>query len=157
MHSSIDPDSFGFLITDLTRLFRAEFERRIATSETGLTAAEARTLSHIARAEGARQSVIAERLNVEAMTLSAMVDRLEARGLVMRETDPTDRRAKRLRLTDRADETLAQVTALARAISDDAARGIDPAEWKRIASTLKSARANMLALRGCTTAESDAA
>ncbi|MBO6717212.1 MAG: winged helix DNA-binding protein [Rhizobiaceae bacterium] len=157
MHRSIDPDAIGFLLTDLARLLRAEFDRRIATSGIGLTAGEARTLAHIARAEGERQSVIAERLNVEAMTLSSMIDRLEARGLVARETDPADRRAKCVRLTEEADETMAKVTAIAREVSADAARGIDPAEWKRLVPTLKAARANILEVRANPASESDAA
>lgn len=157
MHHSIDPDAIGFLLTDLARQFRAEFDRRIATSGLGLTAGEARTLAHVARAEGERQNVIAERLNVEAMSLSAMIDRLEARGLVAREADPTDRRAKCLRLTENADGILTQVTAIGRAVADDAARGIDPAEWQRLASVLKQARSNILAVRAGPGSESDAA
>jgi MarR family transcriptional regulator, transcriptional regulator for hemolysin len=157
MTRSIDPDSFGFLLTDLARLFRAEFDRRISTSGLGLTAGEARTLAHVARAEGMRQNVLAERLNVEAMSLSAMIDRLEARGLVTREADPTDRRAKCLRLTDSAGDTLAQVKAIARAISDDAAVGIGSADWAAVAAALKQARANILAIRTGSAAESDAA
>ena len=84
MHRAIEPHSFGFLLTDLARLFRAEFDRRIAESGLGLTAGEARTLAHIARAEGERQGVLAERLSIEAMSLLAMIDRLEAQGLVTR-------------------------------------------------------------------------
>jgi DNA-binding MarR family transcriptional regulator len=157
MHHSIDPDAMGFLLTDLARLFRAEFDRRIATSGIGLTAGEARTLAHVARAEGERQNVIAERLNIEAMSLSAMIDRLEARGLVVRETDPADRRAKCVRLTAEADEILTKVTMIARAIADDAVHGIDPAEWRRLTEVLKEARTNILALRHCSETESDAA
>lgn len=155
MHRSIDPDAIGFLLTDLARLFRTEFDRRIATSGIGLTAGEARTLAHVARAEGERQSTIAERLNIEAMSLSAMIDKLETRGLVTREPDPADRRAKRPLLTQDGDEILTRVASIARAIADDAAQGIDPDEWKRLGAVLKAARANILALRSGT--ESDAA
>ncbi len=155
MHRSIDPDAIGFLLTDLARLFRAEFDRRIATSGIGLTAGEARTLAHVARAEGERQSTIAERLNIEAMSLSAMIDKLETRGLVTREPDPADRRAKRPLLTQDGDEILTRVASIARAIADDAAQDIDPDEWKRLGAVLKAARANILALRSGT--ESDAA
>lgn len=157
MHRSIDPDAVGFLLADLARQFRVEFDRRIATSGLGLTAGEARTLAHVARAEGERQSVLAERLNVEAMSLSAMIDRLEARGLVARETDPADRRAKCVRLTEEADAILTQVSAIAREVSNDAARGIDRTDWKRLAPILKAARANLLAARTGLTEESDAA
>ena len=147
MHHAIDPHSFGFLLTDLARLFRAEFDRRISESGLGLTAGEARALAHIARAEGERQSVIAERLNVEAMSLSAMIDRLEARGLVTRKRDPADRRAKCISLTSSADEMLTHVTAIAREISNDASRGIAMADWDAASDVLRQARLNMMEIR----------
>jgi DNA-binding MarR family transcriptional regulator len=147
MHHAIDPHSFGFLLTDLARLFRAEFDRRISESGLGLTAGEARALAHIARAEGERQSVIAERLNVEAMSLSAMIDRLEARGLVTRKRDPADRRAKCISLTSSADEMLTHVTAIAREISNDASRGIAKADWDAASEVLRQARLNMMEIR----------
>ena len=93
MNKIVDPKGFGFLITDLSRLIRAEFDRRIGETGLGLTAGEARALSHVARAGGSRQSVLAEKMGVEAMTLTGFLDRLEARGLVERTTDPSDRRA----------------------------------------------------------------
>ncbi|MBO6724470.1 MAG: MarR family transcriptional regulator [Rhizobiaceae bacterium] len=147
MHHAIDPHSFGFLLTDLARLFRAEFDRRISESGLGLTAGEARALAHIARAEGERQSVIAERLNVEAMSLSAMIDRLEVRGLVTRKRDPADRRAKCISLTSSADEMLTHVTAIAREISNDASRGIAKADWDAASEVLRQARLNMMEIR----------
>lgn len=157
MHRAIDPHSFGFLLTDLARMFRADFDRRVSESGLGLTAGEARTLAHIARAEGERQNVIAERLNVEAMTLSAMIDRLEARGLVKRTRDPADRRAKCISLTPLADETLMRVTALAREISAEASRGIDKADWAAASEVLRQARLNMMEVRARAAATDDAA
>jgi MarR family transcriptional regulator, transcriptional regulator for hemolysin len=68
MARQIDPESFGFLVTDLARMLRAEMDRRIAGSGMDLTPAEARLLAHAARAGTVRQSVLAERIGVEAMT-----------------------------------------------------------------------------------------
>ena len=45
-------------------------------------------------------SRLAELLNCEASNLTGLVDRLEARGLMERQTDPHDRRVRRLALTD---------------------------------------------------------
>ena len=104
MQRLVDPDSFGFLITDISRMIRAEMDRRVGAGRLGITAGEARTLAHAARAGAVRQNVLAERMGIEAMTLSTYVDRLEAQGLVTRTTDPTDRRAKRVELTPAAAE-----------------------------------------------------
>ncbi|MCP4503403.1 MAG: MarR family transcriptional regulator [Deltaproteobacteria bacterium] len=48
--------------------------------------------------DGIRQNELARRLRVRAPTISAAVSRLEERGLVMREQDPDDPRAWRIKL-----------------------------------------------------------
>ncbi len=143
MPHPIDPDSFGFLVTDLSRLIRAEMDRRVAEAGLGITAGEARVLSHAARAGAVRQNVLAERAGVEAMTLSTYIDRLEARGFVIRKTDPADRRAKLVELTPEADTVLAAIRPIAAAVRADAARSIAPQDWDRLNAMLKTARANL--------------
>jgi len=147
MPHPIDPDSFGFLVTDLSRLIRAEMDRRVAEAGLGITAGEARVLSHAARAGAVRQNVLAERVGVEAMTLSAYIDRLEARGFVIRKTDPADRRAKLVELTPEADTVLAAIRPIAATVRADAARSIAPQDWDRLNAMLKIARANLTHLR----------
>lgn len=157
MSHPVDPDSFGFLITDLSRMIRAEMDRRVAEAGPGITAGEARTLSHAARAGSVRQNVLAERMNVEAMTLSDYVDRLEARGLVTRRTDPSDRRAKLVELTPAADEVLAAIQPIAAGVRADVARSISREHWGLLMELLKTARANLAELRGGRDERSDAA
>ena len=154
---SVDPDSFGFLVTDVTRLIRAEMDRRIGEAGLGLTPGEGRTLSHVARAGAARQNVIAERMGIEAMTVSGTLDRLEARGLVERQPDPADRRAKLVQLTDAGEAMLESIRPISAALRADAADGIDPAEWQRLLDMLKSVRTNLSAVRDAARKESAAA
>ena len=56
-----DSDSFGFIIGDLSRLIRAEMERRIAAAGLSVTPGEGRTLLNIARIGAVRQNVLADR------------------------------------------------------------------------------------------------
>lgn len=143
MQRHIDPESFGFLVADLSRLIRAEIDRRIAASGLGVTAGEARTLAHAARAGPVRQSVLAERMGVEAMTLSVFLGRLEARGLVERRPDPGDRRAKLVSLTLRADAVLAESAKAAAAVRSRASSTLEADEWERLLATLKEIRRNL--------------
>ena len=46
--------------------------------------------------EGLKQSELAEMLDLQPITLTRLVDRLCANGMVERRADPNDRRAKRL-------------------------------------------------------------
>lgn len=153
-----DPDSFGFLITDVTRLTRAEMDRRTGEAGLGLTPAEARTLSHAARAGAVRQTMLAERMGVEAMTLSAALDRLEARGLIERRPDPDDRRAKLVDLTPAGEAVLARIQPIGAALRADASKGIEPADWQRFLEVLKQVRANLAGARAeCTRKQGAAA
>lgn len=147
MVQPVDPDTLGFLVTDIARLFRAEIDRRVAQAGLGLTAGEGRALSQAARAGCVRQNVLAERMGVEAMTLSTYVDKLEDRGLIERRTDPSDRRAKLLQLTPAADETLAAIAPIGAAIRAQASQGIAPQDWERLHEMLKLVRDNLSSIK----------
>ncbi|SHF91761.1 MarR family winged helix-turn-helix transcriptional regulator [Streptoalloteichus hindustanus] len=64
-------------------------------------------------------------LNTEPPTVTALVDRLQARGLVDRRPDPRDRRLRRIHLTDAARDVLAKIDAKASAQSPCRVLGAD--------------------------------
>jgi DNA-binding MarR family transcriptional regulator len=142
-----DPDSFGFLITDVSRLIRAEFDRRVAEAGLGLTPGEARTLSHAFRAGVVRQTVLAESMGVEAMTLSTYLDRLEARGLVERRPDPSDRRAKLVHLAEEAHDVLVTIQAIGASLRAEVAEKINASDWEHLNMALRLARDSLNQLR----------
>jgi MarR family transcriptional regulator for hemolysin len=147
MPYQFNPDSFGFVVTDVARLLRAEMDRRIGDAGLGLTAGEGRALTHAARAGLARQTVIAERMGVEAMTLSAYLDRLEQRGLIERIADPADRRAKLVRLTPEAQDVLSAISSISAGIRADLARAVPPEEFERLSASLRLVRDELNVLR----------
>ncbi|MDE1995944.1 MAG: winged helix-turn-helix transcriptional regulator, partial [Rhizobiaceae bacterium] len=125
MNSRIDTDSLAFLVSDCARLMRAAFERRILVAGLGLTAGEARTLIQVAAVNGSRQLDIATRMGLEPMTVSAFLDKLQARGLIERQPDPLDRRAKRIMLSDAANDKLKQIGSEIYAVEREAMHGFD--------------------------------
>ena len=152
-----DPDTFGFLVTDLSRLIRAEMDRRISDAGLGLTPGEGRTLVHAARAGEVRQIELAERMGVEPMTLSGYLDRLEARGLIERKPDPTDRRAKLVALTGAAEHVLEQVRDVGTRMRADISRDIAAVDWEHLNAGLRQARDALVAMRAAQLRESNAA
>lgn len=137
------PDTIGFLIVDLARLFRRDFERAVAAEGLDLTAGEARTLLYVQRCDGIRQSALAEQMRVEPMTLSNFLDRLEARGLIRRSPDPCDRRAKLVTIADTAKPLVQRLEALAAAVRGRATKGFSPAEVETFRRTLQTMRRNL--------------
>lgn len=134
---------FGFLLGDAHRLFRRRFERAAEAAGLGLTAGEARTLAFVAAYEGLRQAGLAEVMNVDPMTLVGHLDALEAKGLVAREPDPTDRRAKRVRPTPAAAGTVAAIGEVGRGIRAVATRGLAEADVAALRGTLLRIVANL--------------
>ena len=143
-----DPDTLGFLISDVARLLRAEIERRIATAGVAVTPGEGRALANVARCGVVRQNVLAERMGVEAMTLSGYLDRLESRGLVTRTADPADRRAKLVELTPDAEDVLVEVRAIGTAIREDLTGTLGADRWNELIDILKALREDLTTLKG---------
>lgn len=129
---------------DTARIYRARIDRAFDQAGLGLTSGEARTLAYIdLLPEPPRQSVLAERMNVEPMTVVAFLDRLEARDLVRREPDPRDRRAKIVTLTAEAETLLVAIKSAAAVAREDALRGLDEAERDMFLSILGRIRDNL--------------
>lgn len=97
---------------------RRHFDRHAA--DIGVTRAQWRVLAWLSREPGLKQVELAERLDIEPISACRMVDRLEEAGLVERQRDPTDRRAWRVVLTEKAKPVLARLRALAEETSQEA-------------------------------------
>jgi DNA-binding MarR family transcriptional regulator len=136
-------NSLGFLLVDVGRLFRQAFERAILEAGLELTPGEVRALAYVARFEGTRQTELAERMGVEAMTMSTYLDRLEIRGLVCRTVDPSDRRAKVVRPTAAADTVFAEVRPLALSVYEQTVDGFSEDDREMVVSLLQRIRANL--------------
>lgn len=135
-------DSIGFLIGDVSRLIRRRFDERARSL--GSTRAQWKTLLILSRNEGINQGQLADLLEVEPITLSRMIDRLEEAELVERRRAPDDRRAWQVFLTPAAQPILRQLRAHADALTEAAFEGIGDADRARLADTLARIRDNLL-------------
>ncbi len=136
-------NAFGFLLGDTSRLFRQYFEKTIAENGLGLTPGEIRALGHVIRFRGSRQAILAERMGVEPMTLSAYLDRLEARQLIRRAMDPNDRRAKLIEPTDEAFRIMRELDPLFDQIYASATQGLSADQIQVAGEVLRAIRANL--------------
>lgn len=143
MSSRINTDSLAFLVSDCARLIRTAFERRILVAGLGLTAGEARTLMQVAAINGSRQLDIASRMGLEPMTVSAFLDKLQARGLIERQPDPLDRRAKRIVLSEAADAKLKQIDREIYEVERNATQGFDQGLQTQLHDALCAFRSNL--------------
>lgn len=93
-------ENLSFLVITAGRLLRARFERVLAHAQLEVTPGEARALVLLRLLGSVRQTTLATALSVEPMTLVGYLDRLQKQGLVTRQPDPSDGRAKLLAMTD---------------------------------------------------------
>ena len=145
MKSTTKDRSIGFLIGDVSRMMRREFETMLSKAGTGRTIGEARTLAFVRRFPGLRQTALAERLGVEPMTLVGYLDPLESAGLIERRPDPSDRRAKLVMLTDAANPVMTHIDGAIVAVRDRALAGFTPEDVERAYHLLEAIQGNLLA------------
>jgi MarR family transcriptional regulator, transcriptional regulator for hemolysin len=147
----VDPDSsIGFLVGDVARLLRRNFNRR--AQALGLSQAQWRALAYLARQQGVSQASLADRLEIQPITLVRLLDRLQAAGLVTRRPDPHDRRAFRLYLTDRAQPLLARMWSIAAQTREQALAGMPIQRQRMLMKSLQHLRQNLLQAEDSATA-----
>jgi MarR family transcriptional regulator for hemolysin len=108
MSKQTDRAVFGQLVTRVARHVRRALDEELC--ECGLSQATALPLLVLSRAgPNIRQGVIAEELGIEGPSLVRVVDLLIGEGLLTRREDPSDRRAKLLKLTARGEERVLEI------------------------------------------------
>jgi MarR family transcriptional regulator, transcriptional regulator for hemolysin len=140
----------GFLINDLARLLRRNFDRRLQSL--GLTQAQWRAIAHLARNEGMTQIVLAEILEVQAITLTRLIDRMESAGWVERRNHPSDRRAVQLYLTGKCQPILAEMQSRASETLAEALAGIATGTELQVVEALQRMKTNLVTAETAATA-----
>jgi DNA-binding MarR family transcriptional regulator len=135
----------GYRLADNSRQLRRLFDERVRGL--GLTGPQARLLLSLERNPRENQAFYAERLEIEPITLTRIVDRLEDAGWIERQSDPADRRARILHLTDKSRGIVERLNASVEALFEEMLGGFDAAERELFAELLERIAANITAAR----------
>ena len=135
------------LLHDVARLLRRRIDQR--AQAIGLTSAQWRILSSVARAEflnhePLNQAVLADQMDMEPITLSRHVDRMEAAGLIERRPNPLDRRAYRLFVTENSKPLLNSFRAVGTECLSGALTGVSEEEIAIVTDVLARMRTNIV-------------
>ena len=134
-------ENLAWEIAETAHAVRRAYDRRAATL--GVTRAQWRVLLRLSRNPGLRQVELADMLDVEPITLCRIIDRLEEAGLVERQRDPLDRRARRLALTPLAEPLLDGLRGVATEMGDEAFDGLAPSQIETLRALLERVRQNL--------------
>jgi len=138
--SSVDLNLL-FAVGELARLIRAYADKQAARY--GITRAQWAVLAKVERAEGLKQSELAEQMEMQPITLTRLVDRLCDNGWIERRGDESDRRVNRLYLRKAARPLLGKLNGLRSEITATALEGINPSEAHRLLAQLETIKENV--------------
>ncbi|MGL4242163.1 MAG: MarR family transcriptional regulator, partial [Beijerinckiaceae bacterium] len=85
------------------------------------------------------QATLAQGIGYDRVTIGGVVDRLEGTGLVRRDVDDKDRRARRLRLSPEGQRLLAVATPHVLAVQDETMQGLSAAEAEALCGLMRKA------------------
>lgn len=143
LKSKSDPSqSVAALIGDLSRLMRRSFNRYVRA--TGLTYPQWRAIIWLNKEQGINQAALAERMDIQPISLARLIDRMEAAGWVERRPDPHDRRAVQLFLTDKVQPILEEIREARGDFEEDVLAGITAAEQDQLRQLLGKIRMNLV-------------
>ncbi|MDB5511124.1 MAG: marR [Enterovirga sp.] len=135
----------GFLVHDVSRMRRTLFDQ--AMKPLGVTRSQWWVLSQLSRhaRSGMLQTELARDLDVGKVTVGGLIDRLEAAGYVVRKPDKTDRRAKRILITERGYTILEEMVSVGHKLNAIILAGLSPAEVAAAEQALETMKDNIRA------------
>ena len=135
-------DYIGVVISDVARLLRTAFDRRV--HRLGITRAQWLVLTRLHRYPGASQSELADMMEVERASAGRMIDRLEAKGWVERRGQRGDRRVKRVYLTAEAERVHRRIWRVAEVTVDDALVDLSARESAQLRALLARVKKSLV-------------
>lgn len=121
----VEIDRVGFLLHDASRLLRRNFEK--TAERHGMSSSQWRLLVRVFKEEGINQARLADVLEIEPISVSRLIDRMEIAGWIERRTDPSDRRVRNIVLTERSRQIFGEMRGLAGQVFEKALTGLsDP-------------------------------
>ncbi|MDX2136663.1 MAG: MarR family winged helix-turn-helix transcriptional regulator [Chloroflexota bacterium] len=134
-------EQLGYLLVQVCKAHRNRAQA--ALSEIGLHAGQEMILMHLYDAEGLTQSQLVESLCVEPPTVTKMLQRMEAVGIVERRQDAEDARVSRVYLTPNGRALETQVCAVWRQLDDDTVAGLTDVEQALLRRLLQQVHTNL--------------
>jgi DNA-binding MarR family transcriptional regulator len=103
-------------------------------------------LAAVARGGPGTQLALAQQLGLDRTVMTYLLDDLERAGLIERQPDPADRRARRVVITDLGVELHTALRARMAHVNDDVLDGLSPAEQETFQSLLSRAACELASI-----------
>ncbi|WP_116132824.1 MarR family winged helix-turn-helix transcriptional regulator [Tropicimonas sp. IMCC34043] len=127
----------GHLFRRLHQISVSAFATEVSAAGFDLTPVQFAVLSMLEDHPDIDQATLAGLIAYDRVTIGGVISRLEARGMVERKICKTDRRARRLRLTERGKATLTTVWPAVRRAQTVMVGALDPAEQETLLALMR--------------------
>lgn len=127
----------GYLIRRAHQISTALFAARLAEAGSDLTPVQFGALSAIRHQPGLDQATLAEMIAYDRVTIGGVLDRLQAKGLILRSISKADRRARCLEITPAGAALLAELFPVIENVQADILSGLSPDEKEVFVALLK--------------------
>jgi MarR family transcriptional regulator, organic hydroperoxide resistance regulator len=105
-----------------------------------LTATQAMVLRFLFDRDEVTSSELGGRTELDSATLTGILDRLEAAGIIERRPNPTDRRAIHIHLTEKGRGTAKEISRLVGVANDEFLEGLNPSDERELRRLLDKVR-----------------
>jgi MarR family transcriptional regulator, transcriptional regulator for hemolysin len=134
-------DRLGFLVHDVARALRKRFEERARA--VGVSSAHWRLLVRVVKEEGTTQARLAELLEIEPISVSRLLDRMEESGWIERRQHANDRRVRTIYPTVKALEAYGTVKSVAGEVYEEALKGVSGGDRATLIRALDAITINL--------------
>ncbi len=135
--SSPGPSGLGWALTALLR----EWSARVEAAADGLPQGSRgyQVLAAVVHEEPPTQVALAGRLGIDRTVMTYLLDKLCAEGLIERQQDPADRRARRIVATARGRRVLSELDARVQKAENELLAALPPGDRRTLRALLETA------------------
>lgn len=137
---------FGFLVHDVSRMRRIVVDR--ALRPLGVTRSQWWVLAFLSRRDGMTQTALAVELDLTKVAIGGLIERLEATKLVVRRSDVSDARARRVYLTSAGTRLVNNIRENVDRVEIEILAGVSESELAGAAGTLLKIKMTCINLIG---------
>ena len=130
-------DMPGHLIRRLQQISVSVFAERVAEAGYDVTPVQYAALVAISANPGIDQATLAGLIAHDRVTIGGVLDRLEQKSMIARETSARDRRARILHMTREGEDALSSLTPVVQSVQLEILGGLDESERETLLALLK--------------------
>ena len=138
-------DSIGYMMRRIVNMVTAEIDHELEPSD--LTSAQWVPLLKLHMGVGSTVAELARSCQLDAGSMTRLLDRLEAKGLVRRVRSSEDRRIVNIELTDEGTAAAKKIPAVLCGVQNSHLRGFTAEEWQTLKSLLRRVFENASAIQ----------